>query len=280
MPQRTADEITRQAKSNLAFTLRVLPKKRRTDLTRFYAFCRLIDDLADDPNLPLTKKNTGLASWKSLFTENTVQENLPSHQLQADLLEMRDRHGIKDTTFLSIIEGCEMDLQPQSFDTWEDLQNYTYRVASCVGLACLPLFGATHPNAEKFAVTLGHALQLTNILRDVGEDLQDNTRIYLPLSDLAQFQYTQQDLIARVHDSRFLALMNHQARRAETLFREAAELLPKTDHRALLAPRVMARIYSRLLNKMKRDHFHVFTRRYSLSKPTKAALLLRETLRR
>lgn len=272
----SAAEITRRAKSNLAFTLRCVPGDRRDHLVNFYAFCRVIDDLADDPGLPLGDKEAGLSGWKSIFETGEPDRSLGLVELQRDILDVRDRYEIPSDYFINVIEGCQMDLKPQRFGTWEDLQEYTYRVASSVGLVCLPLFGADPERSHDYAVTLGHALQLTNILRDVGEDLANGARIYLPLHDFHLFQYSERDLIGRVHDGRFLAYMAHQADRAESLYQKASELLPPEDHKALLAPRIMHRIYHTLLQKMRADHFRVFDHRYRLNKWQKLTLLIRE----
>ena len=272
----TAAEITRKAKSNLAFALQCVPADRREHLVTFYAFCRVIDDLADDLDLPIEEKRSGLAKWREVFEAGAVNSTLALPELQENILKVRDLYDIPSEYFINVIEGCQMDLVPQRFGTWEDLQKYTYRVASSVGLVCLPLFAADPKRAHDYALTLGHALQLTNILRDIGEDLANGVRIYVPLHDLGRFQYTERDLIGRVHDGRFMAFMSYQADRADALFAEAAELLPKEDHKALLAPRIMHRVYQTLLGKMRDDHFRVFDRRYRLSKFQKVAILVSE----
>ena len=272
----TAAEITRKAKSNLAFALRCVPAERRQYLVTFYAFCRVIDDLADDLDLPIAEKTIGLAGWKAVFDTDTIDPTLGLPDLQRDILKVRDLYEIPSEYFTNVIVGCQMDLQPQRFETWPDLQDYTYKVASSVGLVCLPLFGADPARSHDYAHTLGHALQLTNILRDIGEDLANGERIYIPLQDLARFGYTEQDLINRVHDDRFIAYMIHQADRCEELYAKATALLPREDYKALLAPRIMHRIYHTLLHKMRADHFRVFDHRYRLSKFQKATLLIKE----
>jgi phytoene synthase len=206
----TAAEITRKAKSNLAFALRCVPPDRREHLVSFYAFCRVIDDLADDPDLPLAEKEAGLAAWKAVFEKSGPDPSLGLVDLQCDVLAVRDRYELPSAYFTNVIEGCQMDLNPQRFGTWEDLQEYTYRVASSVGLVCLPLFAADAERSHDYAVALGHALQLTNILRDIGEDLANGARIYVPLHDFHLFQYSERDLIGRVHDGRFMAFMAAQ----------------------------------------------------------------------
>lgn len=272
----TAAEITRKAKSNLAFALQCVPADRREHLVTFYAFCRVIDDLADDLEMPVGNKKAGLAKWKEVFDTSTVNPELALPELQENVLKVRDLYDIPSEYFTNVIEGCQMDLVPQRFETWEDLQEYTYRVASSVGLVCLPLFGADPMRAREYAVTLGHALQLTNILRDIGEDLTNGGRIYVPVQDLGDFQYSESDLSGRVYDERFVAFMNDQSKRAEALYAKAAELLPREDFKALLAPRIMHRIYHSLLGKMREDNFRVFDRRYRLNKFQKLALLVSE----
>ena len=172
-----------------------------------------------------------------------------------------------------------MDLAPQRFQTWPDLQKYTHRVASTVGLICLPLFGATNPKSQVYATKLGHALQLTNILRDVGEDLDNGGRIYLPLEDLSQFKYSETDLLARTYDERFVEMMSYQARRTTHLFQEAVDCLPQDDRQALMAAEIMRSLYERLLEKMEDDKFQVFQHRYRLSKGRKLATLVMSGLR-
>ena len=160
------------------------------------------------------------------------------------------------------------------FGNWEELKDYTYRVASIVGLISIRIFGCTSADSEKYAVALGHALQLTNILRDVGEDLDDRVRIYLPLNDMARFQYTERDLVARVYDGRFIHMMHYLAERAEAYYQEAISHIPECDKSALRAAEGMRRIYQGILYKMRADDFKVFEKRYSLPKWKKLYFLL------
>jgi phytoene synthase len=180
---------------------------------------------------------------------------------------------------VAVIEGCRMDLRPQRFGTWEDLSGYTWKVACAVGLVSMRIFGARDPRTEAYSVALGHALQITNILRDVGEDLSNGGRIYLPLADLGRFQYDECDLVGRVHDGRFMALMAHQADRAERYFAEAGRLLPDCDARAMRPAEVMREIYSTLLARMRADGFRVFNRRYRVSKARKMAILSKHLMK-
>ena len=267
-----AEDITKKSKSNLALAFICLPKQRRADMVTLYAFCRIVDDLADSPDLPMQEKTEGLSQWRACFTDSPPNK---LSSLQGATLQLRDRYGIDNQLFLELIDGCASDLDPsRRFEDWDQLKQYTYQVACCVGLISIKIFGCTSPISEKYAVALGHALQLTNILRDVGEDLDDNRRVYLPLADMGKFGYSEQDLIAKTHDQRFIDMMNHIAQRAEQFYLEAVELLPKEDRKALRSSEAMRKIYHSILKKMQADKFQVFHQRYTLSKPRKAWLLL------
>ncbi len=271
-----ASEITRKAKSNLAFALTILPRARREDMVIFYAFCRTMDDLADDPGVVAAERVRSLDAWENGLTVGFETAD----EFQQEVISLRDRQQIPNELLVAIIDGCRMDLQPQRFQTWDDLSGYIWKVACAVGLVSIRIFGCTDPASERYAVALGHALQLTNILRDIEEDLSNGARIYLPLADLARFHYTEQDLIGRVRDERFLALIDFQAARAENFFREAEEALPATDRAALVPARIMGEIYHLLLGKMRDDRFKVFEKRYRITKARKLAILSKHLIAR
>ncbi len=266
-----ASEITRKAESNLAFALKILPKERRDDMVVFYAFCRTVDDVADEPDVPVYLRAEGLKSWEDGIRHGFPMENELGHEL----LEMIERRGIPQQWLLDIIDGCRMDLEPQKFGSWEELSKYNWKVAGLVGLVSTRIFGCMHESSDRYAEMLGNALQLTNILRDIGEDLTNGGRIYLPENDMIRFQYSERDLIGRVYDGRFIAMMRYHAERAEYLFREAEALVHPLDRKALLPARAMAEIYRCLLEKMKQDGFRVFEKRYALSKTTKLLILVK-----
>lgn len=261
-------EITRRAKSNLAFALRILPKERRDDMETFYAFCRTMDDLADDPRAPVDQRAEALDAWKHGLTDGFPDAD----ELQAAVTSLRDRHSIPTEHLTAIIDGCRMDLMQRQPATWEELAEYIWKVACAVGLVSIRLFGCKEPESETYAVALGRALQLTNILRDIREDLE-NGRIYLPEDEMARFGYTADDLRARVRDDRFLKLMEFEAARAESYFQEAERVMPAADHAALLPARIMAEIYHLLLGQMRGDGFRVMEKRYSVSHMRKLAIL-------
>jgi phytoene synthase len=265
----SASEITRKAKSNLAFALQILPKERRDDVVVFYAFCRTVDDIADDAKTPKEERRKALQGWSEGIRNGFPEGNGLGNELE----EMMARRGIPREWLLEIIDGCGMDLEVQRFQGWEELSRYNWKVAGVVGLVCTRIFGCVHEDSDKYAETLGNALQLTNILRDVGEDLANGGRIYLPVNDMIRFQYSERDLVGKVYDGRFLALMAYEAERAEHLFAEAEKLITDADRRALVPAQIMSEIYRNLLTRMKAGKFKVFDRRYSVSKMRKLAIL-------
>ena len=269
-----ASQITRRAKSNLAFALRILAAYRRDDMVVFSAFCRTLDDLADDPVLPVEKRGEMLEVWRHGL-ERGFENPDP---LQRQIVDVRDRRGIPSGLLKAIAEGCLMDLEVRRFQTWDELSQYIWKVACAVGLASIRIFGCKEPGAEGYAVALGRALQLTNILRDIREDHDNGGRIYLPLEDLARFGYTEQDLAGQVRDERFLALMDFEASRAEGFFREAEELLPVGDRRALAPARIMADIYRALLHDIRSGGFRVFEKRHRVSGFRKLLILAKHLI--
>jgi phytoene synthase len=168
-----------------------------------------------------------------------------------------------------IITGVEMDIDIRRYPTWDELRVYCHRVASAVGLVSVEIFGYKNVRCRDYAVALGLALQITNIIRDVAKDLRAD-RIYLPAQDLARFDYSEMDLRNRMTDSRFNQLMTFEAARAENFFAEASELLPSEDRRSMLPAAIMHSIYQRLLERMKLDGFRLFQKEYRLNKWEKA----------
>jgi 15-cis-phytoene synthase len=264
-----ASQITRRAKSNLAFALRILPPERRDDAVVFYAFCRTLDDLADAPGIPADERAASLLAWQHGLEQGFENPT----ELQREIVAVGERHAIPNELLIAIIEGCLMDLEPRRFQTWNELSDYIWKVACAVGLVSIRIFGCTDPDAESYAESLGRALQLTNILRDVREDFENGGRIYLPLEDLTRFGFTEADLAAGVRNERFVALMNFEMERAEAYFHQAEALLPAADRHALAPARIMAEIYQQLLAQMQRDDFNVFEKRYRVSAPRKLWIL-------
>jgi phytoene synthase len=266
----SAAEITRGSKSNLALAFIALPRERRADISVFYAFCRVVDDIADEPGDP-AQKQEALDAWRQAVAQPIANEPPLAEAVRALIA----KYALPLAHFHEIIAGVEMDLHGACYATWEELRVYCHRVAGVVGLVSIEIFGARDPRCREYAEHLGLALQLTNILRDVGADLTNGARIYLPTEDLARFGVTSDDLAANRRDARFLALMNFEAERAAGFYEQARQALPTNEHRTMIAAEIMAAIYRRLLEKMRRDGFRVFDRRYALPKWRKAALILR-----
>lgn len=256
-----AARITRKSKSNLALAFVSLGRERRQDITTFYAFCRVIDDIADSPDLTVSQKARGLVAWRSWLASPGAEEEA----LADEVRRLMAKYQLAPTMLEEIIAGVEMDLSISRYATFEELRLYCYRVASAVGLVSIEIFGYRNPQCREYAVELGLALQTTNIIRDVGKDLRSD-RIYLPQDELARFAYSEADLRAHVYDARFLQLMDFQAQRARAHFAKAAALLPSEDRRAMVAAEIMGAVYRALLRRMERDRFHVFKKKYRLNR--------------
>ena len=270
-----AEAITRASKSNLALAFVALPPERRHDMNVFYAFCRIADDLADEPDRPLEERRAALQQWRRAVT-GPVEGESP---LAPAVRELIAKYQLDTEHFSEIIAGCEMDLDGTQYETWEDLRVYCHRVASAVGLVSIEIFGYRDVRARRYAVDLGLALQMTNILRDVCEDYANGGRIYLPRAEMAQFGYSPEDLAANTYNDAFLRLMRFEAQRARELYASAEAALPAGDERTLIAAEIMRAIYSRILTRMESDGFRVFERRYRLGKVTKLAIITKVLLR-
>ncbi len=265
-------------KSNLALAFLSLPADKRRDMDVFYTFCRLVDDIADSHTLPPEEKSSFLDAWRAALQTAPASNPAAGPRLVDQLHGLIARYQLPVAHLLEIIAGVEMDLTSRTYATFEQLRAYCYRVASVVGLVSIEIFGYRDERCRQYAVDLGLALQITNIVRDVGVDLDNGGRIYLPTEDMDRFGYTAADLRARTYDKRFRMLMDFEAKRAEAYFREAAANLPATDRRSMQAAEIMREIYWRLLRKIQRSRFDVLTRRQRLSTPLKLWTMLVTTL--
>jgi 15-cis-phytoene synthase len=260
-----AATITRQSKSNLAPAFISLGRERKRDITVFYAFCRVIDDIADSSKLSVVEKRVRLAKWRQMLHAAAQDEPL----LARDIRQLIAKYSLPLNMLEEIIAGVEMDLSALRYPTFEALRVYCYRVASAVGLVSIEIFGYRNSRCKQYAIELGLALQMTNIIRDVGKDLQ-NGRIYLPQEDLARFHYPETELIQRQYNDRFVQLMEFQARRARQFFANAAAALPAEDRKAMAPAEIMGSVYRGLLRRIELDKFRVFEKEYRLSKLEKA----------
>lgn len=270
IPERLTNPAKRPS-SNLLPALLLLPLNRRRDALLFADWCRLVDDIADDPSMTPDEKRTRLGAWRHALSREQ------GNKLPSDFRDLIRRRNIDTALLLEIVDGMLMDIGTVRFATFADLLPYCRRVASAVGLASARLFGAEGPATLAYAEELGIALQLTNILRDVAEDAAMG-RIYLPLEDLERFGVSEGDIMKGLTGPAMTHLLNHQAERADSWFAKAelswSEM--SANQRRLMRPaRLMSAIYRELLLQMHRDRYDVFAKRYRVPAFRKFLLLLR-----
>jgi phytoene synthase len=260
--------ITRRSSSNFYYAFMLLPHERRRALHAVYAFCRFVDDIADDDTN--TQPAAMLARWRDEL--HNVFAGTPTRPVSRALADNVIRFGIPRRYFDEVIDGVEMDLTRRRYESFDELSLYCRRVASAVGLICVEIFGYRNPATRVYAEKLGLAFQLTNIIRDVREDAERG-RIYLPLEDLRRFGITEAELLDGAYSDRFRALMAFEAQRARDFYREAAQSLPAVDRSSMLSAEAMRLIYSALLAQIVRSDYRVFDRRHRLSTPRKLYLV-------
>ncbi len=236
-----AANITRQSKSNLALAFISLGRERKRDINIFYAFCRVVDDIADS-------SRQCLAAWREMLRSAIPGEPALAHEVRC----LIDKYSLSVEMLEEIISGVEMDLTVSRYATFEELRVYCYRVASVVGLVSIEIFGYRNPVCKEYAFQLGLALQMTNIIRDIGKDLR-NGRIYLPHEDLARCEYSETELKDRQYNERFVRLMEFEAQRARQFFSRAAASLPPEDRRSMVAAEIMGSVYRGLLRRIELD---------------------------
>jgi phytoene synthase len=272
-----AARLTRKSRSNFYYAFLALPKSRRDALYAVYAFCRTVDDIADlgaERGTDPAEQRRALDRWRRDVALCYEPGGAPADPIAARLAQAVRTFAIPREALLAIIDGVAMDLDRVRFETVEDLYPYCYRVASAVGLCCIEIFGYTDPRARQYAVDLGTALQLTNIIRDVGADARAG-RIYLPQDELRKFGVSAEDLQAGRYTEPFVQLMRHQAERARRFYRAAQASFPSTDARALVPAEIMGRIYLALLDEIEARRFQVFGDRITVPTGRKVAIALR-----
>ena len=260
-PEQYVQQKAAASGSSFYYAFLFLPKPRRAAITAFYAFCREVDDVVDEVSDP-TVARTKLAWWQTEVAKAYAGQ--PSHPVMQALTPLAPQFGIEERHLQAVIEGCQMDLEQTRYLDYPGLQRYCHLVAGIVGEVSARIFGQTQDATTQYAHQLGLAFQLTNIIRDVGEDAMRG-RIYLPIDELQRFDVKAHELLNRQHSERFVALMRFQAERAHGLYDQALALLPAADLRAQKPGLMMASIYRTLLREIERDNFAVLHQRISLT---------------
>jgi len=270
--------ITRKSASNLAFAFFVLPRPKRDAMSVLYAFCREVDDVADNEQEPVPARRAKLAEWRDQI-RRACEGGAPDFPVARELKTVMGQHQLPFEYFDELIRGVEMDLDIKRYADYPALEEYCYRVASVVGLLSVEIFGYQNPACRDYAIHLGKALQLTNILRDVRTDAERG-RIYLPQSELERHCVPESEILGFQYSERFERLAVSVAQEAKKYYTLAREVLPAADRRAMAAAESMGSVYWRLLQKLESQHFQVFgpvpTR---LTKSQKILLILRTWFR-
>lgn len=258
--------------TNFRYSFSVLPREERRAIYVVYDFCRKIDDIVDEgPSstaVDIRSKRERLDWWRTeielCYGSDAGGSSAAPHALLVPLAAVVKRYSIPKQYLLTIIDGCERDLVQRRYKTFDDLKEYCYSVASVVGLICIEIFGYRREETRQYAINLGYALQLTNILRDIKPD-KDRGYIYIPQEDLRRFRYTEEDLINEVYDERFQRLMAFQVQRARDFYHKARTMLHPDERLTMVAAEIMDAIYYRLLEKIELNDYRVFQRRIKVN---------------
>jgi phytoene synthase len=260
-PQDYVQQKASASGSSFYYAFLFLPPQRRAAITAFYAFCREVDDVVDEVSDP------GVAASKLAWWHNEVRQafaGTPNHPVTQALMPLVKEFDIQESSLQSVIDGCEMDLTQTRYLDYPNLTRYCHLVAGVVGEVSAKIFGQTDATTTAYAHKLGQAFQLTNIIRDVGEDALRG-RIYLPVSELQQFDVKAHEILNRLDSERFQALMQFQAARAHALYEEAFALLPTGDWKHQKPGLMMASIYRTLLREIEAKKFPVLKQRVALT---------------
>lgn len=255
-------EVTRRSGSSFASAFWMLRPERRRAIQAIYAFCRLADDIADDPTIDGDRRRL-LDTWRRELELAYLQK--AEHPVGVALSDVVHRYRLPEELFIELLRGVESDLNAETFKSFEELRRYCYRVASTVGLLVVRILGARNAKSFEYAEAMGIGVQLTNILRDIGEDASEG-RIYLPQSDLQRFSVTPESIFARERSDGLRYLLSHTAERARLHYDAAALALPDEDRKALRPAEAMGRIYQLLLDRLQAARFPCFETPLRLSK--------------
>ena len=269
-------DFSQNRKSNFYYSFLVLPRPKRDAIETIYAFCRFTDNIVDEAG-DEKEKYALLLQWTEELKRSLY--GISRYSLLNKLATIIHRFHIPIEHFYDLIKGMEMDLMNTRYGTFVELEQYCYRVASTVGLICAEVFGYTNEKTKQYAINLGIALQLTNILRDIKADSKRG-RIYLPTEDLQKFNYTEEELLNQTYNDRFIQLMKFECERTHEYFRRAKACLAEEDKPFFTAARTMGNIYYLLLLRIERAQYDVFSKRIRLSSPLKILVAMVLQLRK
>lgn len=266
--------ITRRSASNLALAFILLPKSKRQQMCALYAFCREVDDVADEDSTPVADRRARLQAWRDDI-RLACSGGEPRFPVNQELKPVIQECHLPFALFDELLQGVEMDLGIQQYPDFSSLELYCYRVASVVGLLSIEIFGYHNPVCREYAVSLGKALQLTNILRDVANDALRG-RIYLPMDELKACGVRAEEIFAGTYSDRFQALAKRVAEKARFYYHNARQLLPSEERSGMVAAELMGSVYWNLLQRLERQQFAVFNRPLiRVPKPGKLFLIFR-----
>jgi phytoene synthase len=267
-----AADITRRSKTNFMVSFAMLPEEKRDAINTVYAFCRCTDDIVDEGG-DHASKTAMLKRWGEELEKGLRNES--QHPLLNKLSVIAARFNIPAVHFFDLIRGMRMDLERTRYETFDELHEYCYNVASTVGLMCSEIFGYKNEQTRLYAENLGIALQLTNIVRDVKADAAIG-RIYIPREDFDRFGYSYEELLHSTYNENFVRLMRFETQRARDYYQRARLSLAFEDHAAFFAARIMDRIYYRILQKIEQKQFALFDDRISISSFAKLRIAVAE----
>lgn len=256
-------EITQNSKTNFLYSFSLLPKDKYEAINTVYAFCRQTDDIVDNEVDSVELRYQKIREWRDEF-QNAL-DGKSKYSLLNQVNKIIKKFSIPVEPFFELIKGMEADLQVSRYKDFETLYQYCFRAAATVGLMCIEIFGYKTENAKQYAVNLGIALQLTNILRDIKFDAL-NGRIYLPGEDLKRFGYSEEDLMNFRYNESFIELMKFEVKRAREYFEKANDSFVKEDRKLLFPARIMQKIYFNILVKIEKMNYNVFTKKARVSK--------------
>jgi phytoene synthase len=260
--------VARKQAKNFYYAFRTLPTPKRRAIYATYAFCRMCDDIADE-DMPIDEKRRQFSETRNLLTESLQRtgSEVGNDALPPEFAALSDAtaaFGIPHHYYTQVIEGVESDLVKTRFENFEELKAYCYQVASVVGLICIEVFGYEDEAAREYAIDMGIAMQLTNILRDIKEDAERD-RIYIPLDEMARFGYSEDDLKQGIIDERFRSLMALQVNRARDYYQRSQKLFPLIDAGARACPKVLHLAYRSILDRIDAQGYDVFSQRIGLT---------------